>query len=104
MTSLLNSLDLDPKHLVLVQQIMSKHIPGHEVVVFGSRANGTARKYSDLDLAIFASSPLSIDLLLDITEEFGESDLPFKVDVVDGTRIDESFRRKIRRNCISVFS
>lgn len=54
----------------------------------------------DLDLAIFASLPLSIDLLLDITEEFGESDLPFKVDVVDGTRIDESFRRKILRNCI----
>ncbi|MDE0094682.1 MAG: hypothetical protein OXO49_09310 [Gammaproteobacteria bacterium] len=55
----------------------------------------------DLDLAIFASLPLSIDLFLGITEEFGESDLLFNVDVVDGTRIDESFRPTLQRNQLS---
>ena len=48
---------------------------------FGSRACHRAKRFSDLDLAFFEPIPIRIQLKLE--ELFEESDLPYKVDLVD---------------------
>jgi predicted nucleotidyltransferase len=54
-----------------------------------------AKPWSDLDLAIKAKSALDWKLLAEIKETFQESELPFRVDVLDWNDITESFRKAI---------
>jgi len=45
------------------------------------------------------AEPLSLDALAALNETFAESDLPWKVDVVDRARMGEAFRRIVERAC-----
>lgn len=65
---------------------------------FGSRATGHAKPYSDLDLAIITDAPLGLERLAALAESFSESDLPWKVEVVDWSTTSERFRRIIERD------
>jgi len=85
-------LDLSPRNLEIVRDILHKHIPDREVWAFGSRVKGTARRYSDLDLAIIAGEPLSFKVRGDLAEDFSESDLPFRVDILDWATTLDNFR------------
>ncbi len=95
-------LDLRPDHRAIVREILQRHVPDRKVLAFGSRATWTAKDYSDLDLAILGDEPLSLRETSALAEDFGESDLPFKVDLVDCARIDEAFRSIIRRDGVAV--
>jgi predicted nucleotidyltransferase len=95
-------LDVSPGELAIVQGILRKHIPGHAVWAFGSRAKGTARRYSDLDLAIITDAPMSFELRGDLAEDFSESDLPFRVDILDWATTRDSFRRIVERDKVVV--
>lgn len=95
-------LDLSPSHWDIVCEILHKHVPNRKILVFGSRATWTAKEYSDLDLAILGDEPLPINVSSALTEGFSESDLPFKVDIVDWARADESFRDKIHHEGLVV--
>ena len=97
MSEAASRVDLRSDHWAIVQGILRRHVPDREVLAFGSRATWTAKGYSDLDLAILGDAPLSRDAASALGEDFGESDLPFKVDVVDWARVDASFRDIIRR-------
>lgn len=89
-------IDLAPQHAQIVQEILRRRVPRAEVWVFGSRSRGTAKPHSDLDLAILAGAPLDGMLLAEIEEDFSESDLPFRVDVVDWAAAGEDFQKMIR--------
>ena len=86
-------LDLDT-----VKAILHAHVPGRAVWAFGSRARRSAKPYSDLDLVIMGDAPLSLDALAALNEAFAESDLPWKVDVVDWARLGDAFRRIVERD------
>ena len=94
--------DLRPDHWAIVCSILRQHVPDREVLAFGSRATWTAKDYSDLDLAILGDEPLTRDATSALAEGFGESDLPFKVDVVDWAKIDNIFRNIVRRDGVAV--
>jgi predicted nucleotidyltransferase len=68
------------------------------VWVFGSRATGTARRASDLDLAIDAGRPLTRAETGALLDAFEESDLPYTVDLVDLNTVAPSFRAIIDRD------
>jgi uncharacterized protein len=88
--------DVPAGHRRLVLSILAAHLPpGSAAWVFGSRATGRARPFSDLDLAIDAGRRLTLDEVASLAEAFSESDLPDKVDVVDWRGIDERFRQMI---------
>ncbi len=91
-------LDLRQDHLAIVGDILHRHVPDRRVVAFGSRANWTAKPYSDLDLAILGDEPLPLGASAALAESFVESDLPFKVDLVDWASVDERFRDMILRD------
>ena len=88
-------IDLNPKHFETVQHILAKHVHGCEVRAFGSRVKWTAKDYSDLDLAIVGSKPLTLRQGHRLAEAFEESDLPIRVDVLDWHTISEEFKRII---------
>lgn len=96
-------IDVDPLHLETIKAILRRHVPGREVWVFGSRATRTAKKYSDLDLAVIGEVPLALGQLALLENDFDESELPFKVDVVDWATTSESFRQIIRRTAVVLF-
>lgn len=78
-----------------VRAILKAHVPEFEVWAFGSRAAGTAGAYSDLDLAIAGEGPLDSARRAALHEAFVESDLPWKVDLVDWVSVGERFRRAV---------
>ena len=94
--------DLQPEQWQIVQHILQKHVPGHAVWAFGSRVKGTAKPYSDLDLAIITDQPLPLAVGAALAEAFSESDLPYKVDIVDWAALSEPFRRIIERHKVVV--
>lgn len=76
-------LEVSAAELQIVRTILRRQVPGMRVLAYGSRATGKARATSDLDLALVAPSPIAFATLGMLQEEFAESDLPFRVDVVD---------------------
>lgn len=97
------TIDMQPADQAIVTAILRSHLPPEaRAWVFGSRATGTARRYSDLDLALEASEPLDADVLGRIADALCESDLPYKVDLLDLRVIDPSFRTRIARDFIAL--
>ncbi len=90
-------IDLRPEHLALVQSLLHQHVPGCQVRAFGSRALGKAKPYSDLDLAVVGPAKLDIKVMARLKEAFEESDLPFRVDVLDWHAVPETFRENIAK-------
>ena len=95
-------LDVRADHLNLVQEILRKFVPDREVWAFGSRAKWLAKEYSDLDLCIVGETPLGFRVLGLLEEAFDESDLPYKVDIVDWATTSESFRKIIEQDKVVV--
>jgi type I restriction enzyme S subunit len=88
--------DLQADHRRLVLDILRARLPQHtRIWVFGSRATGRARRYSDLDLVIDAGRRLTLDEIAELAEAFTDSDLPYKVDLVDWHDIDDRWRQTI---------
>ena len=86
-------IDLSSEYRRLVLDLLRANLPQRvRAWVFGSRATGRARRYSDLDLAIDAGRPLTLDETARLAEAFSDSDLPYRVDVVDWHAIDDRFR------------
>ena len=104
MSAAQNTLSMQPEQLVIVRDILQQYVPGRKVMAFGSRAgNGKkAKKYSDLDLAVIGDEPLSLSVEASLAEAFDESDLVFKVDVVDWAKTSQDFRAVISRNGVEV--
>jgi type I restriction enzyme, S subunit len=95
-------IDIRPDLWVIVRDILQKHVPQYEVWAFGSRATWKAKQYSDLDLAVITQTPMPLQVSGALTDDFAESDLPFKVDVVDWATTSASFREIIERDKVVV--
>ena len=90
-------IDLSPARLETVTRILAAHVPDCEVRAFGSRVTGTAKDYSDLDLAVVGEHALAPDVLRLLKEAFEESDLPMRVDVLDWHGVSPAFRKVIEK-------
>lgn len=83
---------LDAAELAIVRQILAAHLPRDvRAFIFGSRAGGAPKRFSDLDLALEGAGPLPLDMLARLAEAFDESPLPWKVDVVDRQTVSTAF-------------
>lgn len=95
-------IDLNAEHLRFIKDILHRRVPGRAVWAFGSRVNGAAGRHSDLDLAIVAEYPMASETIEALKEDFSESDLPFRVDVVEWLNISDEFRRVIEKEYVVV--
>ena len=95
------TIDLSPEALAIVAGTLRAHLPaGTRAWVFGSRATGAARRYSDLDLALESAQPISLDTLAAVATDLSESNLPIKVDVLDLRTIEPRFRALIEPDMV----
>ncbi len=94
-------LDLTDEQRCLVDRILRKVLPDNaEIMIYGSRVTGKARPYSDLDIMVKASNPLTLVQLSELQEYFSESDLPFLVDITDWHSINNDFKARISEDSI----
>lgn len=73
---------------------------GGSVSVFGSRARGDYRPFSDLDLLV--EGPIPRSLLSSISESLEESTLPLRVDLVFEPDLAEAYRAAVLRERVSL--
>jgi len=95
-------IDINPKNLETVRRILRQHVPEVEVRAFGSRVAWSARDTSDLDLVLMTDVPLPVGRMADLKDAFTESNLPFKVDILDWATTKDRFRRIIEKQYVMV--
>lgn len=86
---------LTPAQAQTVCGILDRVVPGAEVRVFGSRAAGHARPFSDLDLLFVEPARLSWLQRADLRDQFEASDLPFRVDVVEAEGLASGMAERV---------
>ncbi|KLL02916.1 MAG: hypothetical protein MRERV_34c009 [Mycoplasmataceae bacterium RV_VA103A] len=91
-------LQLENKHWEIIRQILIKY--PYQFYAYGSRARGTARKLSDLDLCY--QENISDATVFQIEEEFTESDLPFFVELVNWKHMRPKFREMIKKDLVLI--
>lgn len=75
--------DLSSEQRLWLRQTIDALLPGATVCVFGSRANGRARPFSDLDLLLVDPPRLPLALRAALVDAFEAGPLPFRVDLVE---------------------
>ena len=95
-------IDLNPQDWHEVCHVLKTHVPEYPVLAFGSRAKGTAKAYSDFDLAIITEQPLSLTKMATLEEAFDESALSIRIDIVDWAATSEPFRKIIEQDKVVV--
>lgn len=79
----------------IVHAILQQHVADYAVWAFGSRVDGPCKDFSDLDIVVISETPLPLALKAAMNEAFSESELPWKVDVVDWATTDAAFQQRI---------
>jgi len=95
----MNNLHIEKRHWDIIISILKKY--PYKFYAFGSRVTGRHRKFSDLDLCYRDSIPDPV--VGKIFIEFEESDLPYKVDLVNWNNCDKDFRDQIQKNLTPLF-
>lgn len=90
-------IDLTPAEMKIVIAILEKHLPDMQVRVYGSRATGRAKPFSDLDLCLMNQEPLPFETTGPLRDAFSESDLPFSVDFTEWAIATGDMRKRIER-------
>lgn len=98
----MESIDLKPGHLALVRGILAKQVPTYQAWAFGSRVEGTAQPFSDLDICLRAALPMSYEEKANLKLAFSESNLPFVVDIVDLNRCSPAFALDLEHSKVSL--
>ena len=92
-------LAIGAREMAIIRDIAARLLPEDvQVSVFGSRAGGKPKPWSDLDLVLESAAPLSLSLMAELAEAFDESELPWKVDIVDRSAVSKGFGDIIDRD------
>lgn len=73
-----------------------------KIFIFGSRAIGENRKFSDVDLGIISKRKIPYMLISDLEEAFEESDIPYKVEIVDFSTVSKRFKNLALKKIVSL--
>jgi type I restriction enzyme S subunit len=89
-------LNLPEEQLLELKEILQTYLPSTATVyTFGSRNNNSARAHSDLDLVIKNHESIPWSMLAEIEEALSESNLPYRVDLLDSNRLTTEFLNEI---------
>lgn len=89
-------LALSEPELRTVRTILRRHLSSRfKVYAFGSRAGGRVKPWSDLDLSIEGGGPVPLATLGALADDFDESNLIWKVDLVDRATVSDAFGKII---------
>ncbi|MBC7712803.1 MAG: transglycosylase SLT domain-containing protein [Rhizobacter sp.] len=91
---------LSKQHVDILKTILEKNLSSYDktkVYIFGSRANGNFKDFSDIDIAVKLKNIKTNSLLSRIQEDLEESELPFKVDLVNWDEIAKEYLPNIKK-------
>jgi len=91
-------IDIEEKYLAEIRRILGEHASDCEVRVFGSRLEGKAHDFSDLDLVLVGNEKLNWRKIELLKDAFASSNIPMTVDVIDWHAISDEFRNIIENN------
>lgn len=97
-------MQLDEAQLGVIKKILKNEAPELTVWAFGSRVKGTAKPFSDLDLALIGNEKLDWQRIESLKDNFSASTLPFSVDIVDWHTITKDFQALITENHVEIQS
>lgn len=95
-------IDLTQEQISIINRILASNVPGYEVWAFGSRINKSSSKHSDLDLAIISSDTIDWHVIEDLRDSFASSNLPFIVDVIDFSSLDDGIASGIKKEHVVI--
>ena len=97
--SALPQTDVDAWALKEARRLLKQELTGTGVRawLFGSRARGDHRPFSDVDIALQApKGAVPAQHLAALRAAFEESRIPYRVDLVDLARADEALAKEVR--------
>ena len=94
----MDRIDLSADQLAALRSILGRHVPGREVRAFGSRVTGRAWRYSDLDLVLMGTDPVSDLRLATLRAELEDSDLPFRVDLLEERDLPDAWASSFKEH------
>lgn len=85
---------LEESYILKIKEILRKHlVDGDRALIFGSSVEN--EKFGDVDLGIISDN-LDIERAMrNIREDFEESTLPYKFDVININKTNEKFRTQV---------
>lgn len=94
---------LEERYIAFIKDILNKYIKDSNAkfYIFGSRAKGKFREYSDIDIAIDTQN-LTSDIKLKIESDFENSTFPYEIDIVDLNNIQDNFKNLIISDLIEI--
>lgn len=87
-------------HLRYLLEQIKIHIPSAAVWAFGSRIKGSHHPASDLDLAVLCDKETAKKAMPKLNEALVESNLPFKVQLLDFHRLPENMQENIKKHYV----
>jgi predicted nucleotidyltransferase len=87
-------------HLQYLLEQLKLYVPGATVWAFGSRIKGSHHPASDLDLAVLCDKETALKILPKLNDIFIESNLPFKVQLLDFNRLPPNMQENIKTRYI----
>jgi uncharacterized protein len=78
----------------LIKTTVHKYLPESKVIIFGSRVLGTAKKFSDIDIAISNESNITLENILNIKQEISDN-CEYLIDLVDIKSVSSEFSQII---------
>ena len=92
-------INISEKEKQIILGILSQYVPDRQVMALGSRVRGgevVVKPYSDLDLAVMGNTPLDMLTLALLKDAFAESDLPYRVDILQWCQTSKEFKKTIK--------
>lgn len=87
----MRKLDLADRYKDFIISTVLSVLEDVEIFVYGSRVQGRAQEYSDVDIALKCPAEIDFQKILRLKSLFHDSTLPYKVDIVDLRTLNERF-------------
>lgn len=95
-------MNLAPHHINTLQSLFAKHPSIKEALLFGSRALGTHRESSDIDIAL--KGDISPTLIAHLKEELEDSTLPYFCDIISYEKAPKKLKESIDSHALPLYT
>ena len=95
------AVDIDARNKDILSALLAQYLPNTTVWAYGSRVKGDAKPWSDLDLVIFSRAEQKPGISL-LKEALEESNLSFRVDLLEWDCLPDNFKENIKSSHIVV--
>lgn len=82
---------------IVLSRVNDKNI---SVFLFGSRAKGSGEGHADIDIGFLSKKEIDPRLLRKISDDLEESRVPFHVDLIDFSKVQDKFKKAAMKEVI----